>query len=61
MIFPSSKTLEIFDAFLRKIYNKVQDNTKQSDILAEIRDDLLPKLISGDIKIEIPTNKKKVS
>ncbi len=53
MIVPSSKTLEIFDAFLRKIYNKVQDNNEQSDILAEIRDALLPKLMSGEIRVNV--------
>ena len=51
MIVPSSETLEIFDAFLRKIYNKVQNNNEQSDILTEIRDALLPKLMSGEIKV----------
>jgi len=56
MIFPSSKTLLIFDAFLRKIYNTVQDNNKQLDILAEIRDDLLPKLMSGEICVSTNSN-----
>ncbi len=53
MIVPSSETLEIFDAFLRKIYNKVQDNNEQSDILAEIRDALLPKLRFASVQIVI--------
>jgi type I restriction enzyme S subunit len=51
MIVPSSETLEIFDAFLGKIYNKVQNNNEQSDILTEIRDALLPKLMSGEIRV----------
>jgi type I restriction enzyme S subunit len=53
MIVPSSETLEIFDAVLRKIYDKVQDNNDQSNILAEIRDALLPKLMSGEIRAKV--------
>ena len=59
MIVPSSETLEIFDAFLGKIYNKVQNNNEQSDILTEIRDALLPKLMSGEIRVRTNSNLNK--
>ena len=35
-------------------------NEEQSKILAALRDALLPKLMSGEIRIEIPMSKKKV-
>ena len=51
MIAPSSKTMNLFDTHLKELYKKIQSNDEQSHTLAMIRDALLPKLMSGEIRL----------
>ncbi|MDD5617007.1 MAG: restriction endonuclease subunit S [Candidatus Methanoperedens sp.] len=52
MVIPSPNVLELFDIYLREIYNKVQVSNEESEILTAIRDALLPKLMSGEIRVK---------
>lgn len=51
MVVPSPKILQVFDEYMREIYNKIQANDEQSRTLASLRDALLPKLMSGEIRV----------
>ncbi|MCZ7356571.1 MAG: restriction endonuclease subunit S [Candidatus Methanoperedens sp.] len=56
MIVPSPKILQVFDEHMREIYNKIQANDEQSRTLAALRDALLPKLMSGEIRVSTNSN-----
>ena len=51
IIKPSSEILIYFNDFVRPIFNKIKINTSQIQILEETRDSLLPKLMSGKIRV----------
>jgi len=51
MIAPSIKTMKLFDTHLKELYTKVQSNGEQTHTLAAIRDALLPKLMSGKLRV----------
>lgn len=48
---PSASTLEKFEIVVSPMYQTMQKNDKQSAKLAELRDTLLPKLMSGEIDV----------
>ncbi|MBD5456235.1 MAG: restriction endonuclease subunit S [Lachnospiraceae bacterium] len=48
---PSASVLEEFERTVAPMYSAIQENKKQSKKLAELRDTLLPKLISGKIDV----------
>lgn len=48
---PDEKTLEKFENIVSPMYSAMQENTKGSKILANTRDTLLPKLISGELDV----------
>lgn len=48
---PSASVLEEFERMVAPMYSAIQENNKQSKKLAELRDTLLPKLISGEIDV----------
>ncbi len=48
---PSSSLLREFDSQFLRFINKIASNCIQSASLAELRDTLLPKLISGELRI----------
>lgn len=48
---PSAVTLENFETLISPMYKAMQDNNIQSTKLAELRDALLPKLMSGKIDV----------
>ena len=50
-IFPSKALLIAFNEFCRPIYKKIETNTNEIETLLSLRDTLLPKLISGELKI----------
>lgn len=50
---PSALVLEEFERMVTPMYNAMQENNNQSSKLAEIRDTLLPKLMSGEIDVSI--------
>jgi len=49
---PPDKVLLNFERIIQPILRKVIDNRKQSPTLASIRDIILPKLISGQIRVK---------
>ena len=48
---PNEKTLEKFENIVSPMYSAMQENTKESKILAKTRDALLPKLMSGELDV----------
>ncbi len=50
-LLPSSAVLDAFDLRLRPLFDRVQRSNAQSLSLAELRDTLLPKLISGELRL----------
>jgi type I restriction enzyme, S subunit len=54
LIFPSGnlEILEKFESVCRPLREKMERNIFESQTLAKIRDTLLPKLISGELRIE---------
>lgn len=48
---PSAQTLEKFETLVSPMYQTMQENSIQSAKLAELRDTLLPKLMSGEIDV----------
>jgi len=50
VIKPSKSTMEIFDQFVSKWDNKIELNSGQIESLTELRDRLLPELISGKVR-----------
>ena len=43
--------MEKFDELISPIYEKMLLNTQENQILSDIRDTLLPKLISGELQV----------
>ena len=56
LVIPDSKMLEKFNEIVRPLYNKVNSNRNENKMLVELRDALLPKLISGEIRVLQDTN-----
>lgn len=52
ILIPDSKILEKFVVQVEALYQQIVNNLKQSSTLASIRDTLLPKLLSGEIRIK---------
>ena len=52
VIVPSLKTLKTFDDVVRPIYSRIASNEHESRTLAQTRDLLLPKLMSGEIRVK---------
>ena len=48
---PSDYVMQKFHEFMAPIYERVLISSKEMDTLAELRDTLLPKLISGELRI----------
>lgn len=50
---PPSDILEKFEEAARPLYNKIKSNTIQIRTLSQTRDTLLPKLMSGEVRVEM--------
>jgi len=48
---PLSEILQVFDGLVCSLHNSIEKLTQESENLANIRDTLLPKLISGQLRI----------
>lgn len=48
---PDEKSLEKFENIVSPMYRAMQENTKESKILVNTRDTLLPKLMSGELDV----------
>jgi type I restriction enzyme S subunit len=51
VLVPSSKILALFLNSVRPMFDKIKMNQRESSILAALRDALLPKLISGELRV----------
>ena len=51
VVVPSEQVLIAYESLVRPLYNRIVANTKESAFLAETRDLLLPKLVSGEIRL----------
>ena len=52
VIIPAAKILKTFSEQVGGLFAKVISNQKENKILAQLRDTLLPKLMSGEIRIK---------
>jgi type I restriction enzyme S subunit len=48
---PSTPVLDAFDHRVRPIFERIQKGNEQSSSLSALRDTLLPKLISGELRL----------
>lgn len=51
-VVPPSPVMDAFDQMSQPLYRKVVENERESRTLAALRDALLPKLISGEIRVK---------
>ncbi|WP_421342797.1 restriction endonuclease subunit S [Aeromonas veronii] len=51
-VLPCSEVLSGFNKLIQSYENKIQMNDEQSSVLANLRDTLLPKLISGELRLD---------
>ncbi|HXQ33467.1 MAG TPA: restriction endonuclease subunit S, partial [Anaerolineales bacterium] len=51
LICPTSTVMKAFDERVRPLYQRIANNERETESLIDIRDSLLPKLISGQIQI----------
>ncbi|MBS5936803.1 restriction endonuclease subunit S [Clostridium sp.] len=52
VIIPNIKILDEFSKVVDSIYNQIEANLGNSIVLKDLRDSLLPKLMSGEIRVE---------
>ena len=51
VVVPDEPAMKAFDSLARPLYNRIASNERQSHSLATLRDTLLPKLISGEMRV----------
>ena len=51
IVVPSERIVEEFERLVRPLYSRIVSNMKESELLAQTRDYLLPKLMSGEIRV----------
>jgi type I restriction enzyme S subunit len=51
VVLPKGAILEAFDALAKPIYRRIAQNEKESRTLAQTRDLLLPRLMSGELRV----------
>lgn len=52
IIIPNQDSFQEFNDFVKKLYMKIQTNNTQIEALSATRDLLLPKLMSGEVRVE---------
>lgn len=52
IIFPSNLVLEEYSNFVKSNFETIDENIKAIETLTQLRDTLLPKLISGDVRLK---------
>jgi type I restriction enzyme S subunit len=50
---PPSELVAKFDSIVQPVFEKIHANDEESRTLAELRDALLPKLLSGKIRVMV--------
>lgn len=56
VVLPNIKLVKSFDLLIKDIFSKIQFNVKENKVLMGIRDTLLPKLMSGEIRVPVDQN-----
>ena len=56
IIIPSKDLICNFDGILKHVFEKIAFNNKENETLTTLRDTLLPKLMSGEIRVPIDKN-----
>jgi type I restriction enzyme S subunit len=51
-VVPSRSVVERFESAVQPMFEKMQQNNEENKILSDIRDTLLPKLVSGEMRVE---------
>ena len=51
VVIPDESAMKVFDSLARPLYNRIASNERQSHSLVALRDTLLPKLISGEMRV----------
>ena len=51
--FPSNGILDYFTTWCESAFNKIEQNVSQIHTLSRLRDNLLPKLMSGEVRVRI--------
>ena len=51
-VFPTEAVRRLFDSIVQPLFSKIESNENQSRILSQIRETLLPKLLSGEIRVD---------
>jgi len=52
VVMPSAKVMSAFDRLARTTYERIVESARESRTLAALRDALLPKLISGELRVK---------
>lgn len=52
LMIPKESVFTEFESIVSKLYKKIKSNTKQFKTLTQLRDTLLPKLMSGEIRLK---------
>ena len=55
-VLPSQEIAEAFELSASRVLRRVLDNRKESRTLATLRDALLPKLVSGEMQVNVPAH-----
>lgn len=50
---PSEALIQSFDKAVSALLNKIHQNAQENQTLSSLRDTLLPKLLSGEIELDV--------
>jgi type I restriction enzyme S subunit len=50
---PDESTMRNFNESAYKYFNKIKENSKQIQTITQLRDTLLPKLMSGEVRVQL--------
>ena len=53
LVIPTAEIVKEFHRIISPLFEKIQDNIEENETLKNLRDSLLPKLMSGQISINI--------
>lgn len=59
ILYPNKKTITEFKLIVENLFNQIKQNTLETETLKKTRDYLLPKLISGEIRVKDAAKKVK--
>jgi type I restriction enzyme S subunit len=57
VLFPPVPLLKAFDQKVSPMFQRILGNTEEIQTLASVRDALLPKLVSGELRVKDPESK----